>query len=101
MIISQMRQCTRDDLTNYRELCEARLKRLERYKKTRSFFSLDSEASTSDACPMESSSESRPSSADEVKNRVQLSASQRRTPYDLLREKMVSHFWTLKEQLEV
>lgn len=39
---------SRDDFTNYRELCEARLKRLERYKKTRSFCSLDNnEASTS------------------------------------------------------
>jgi hypothetical protein len=83
-----MRQCTksRDDLNNYRQLCEARLKRLERYKKSKSFFSLDSEASTSNACHLESSSESRPSSADDAK----FLAPKHRTPYDLLREKMVS-----------
>lgn len=77
---------SRDDFTNYRELCEARLKRLERYKKTRSFCSLEiDEASTS--------TDNTNCQEDETNaNLAKFSLPQHRTPYDLLREKMVSLF---------
>lgn len=76
-----------DDFRDYRELCEARLKRLERYKKSKSFYSLENvdEASTSDS--FDPSTEEAPTTSGDVFSKFDLP--QHRTPYDLLREKMV------------
>ncbi|KAI6184258.1 hypothetical protein M3Y97_00576700 [Aphelenchoides bicaudatus] len=91
-----MRQFTQQpsDLNNYRQLCEARLKRLERYKKTKSFFSLDNidnEASTSFHLD-NNSGESRSSSANGENNQqcANYALPQHRRPYELLKEKMTS-----------
>ncbi|KAI6242916.1 hypothetical protein M3Y99_00200900 [Aphelenchoides fujianensis] len=94
---------SRDDktLNSYRDLCETRLRRLERYKKARSICELgDQRASTSASChnltlPVADSSHEED---DEEGRAVSVSSSDAsssdaiilpKTPFELLREKMI------------